>query len=170
MLLKKKKRLYDLEDIEPENQGGNYKQDYDLDIENAADLENVPFALLKAHAIAESSLNPRAFMDENPNKLSSRQGWASRGLMQLLFWPGSTRFEQFGYTSEMLSGGEKLYDPHINTLIAAKLIRANLKSCSGNLRDAVNMYNTGAKESVRIAPGGYVDKVLKYYNTLLGKV
>lgn len=160
-----KQRLYDLKDVLPENQGGNYKTDFDLYFEKSADQYGVPFALLKAHAIAESSLNPKAFMDESKTG-SNRQGWASRGLMQLLFWPKSTRFEKYGFSSTR--SVDDFFDPETNIDVAAQLIRDNLRSCKGNIRDAINMYNTGAKESVRIAPNGYVDKVLGYYNKLIG--
>ena len=162
-------RIFNLEDISPLDQGGSYKRDYDAFFEKSADDHQVPFALIKAHAIAESSLNPRAFRDENPTKRNDRQGWASRGLCQLLFWPGSKRFEQFGYSDKDLAGGELLFDPEINADIAAQLIRANLIACSGNIRDAINMYNTGVKESKRQAPHNYVDKVMNYYNKIIKK-
>lgn len=160
-------RLYDLPDIAPADQGGNFKKDYDLYFESVADETGVPFALLKAHAIRESSLNEAALRDENHSKRTDRIGWVSRGLMQVLFWPGSTRFEQFGYTSKDLNDGALLTNPYINIKVAAKLIAANLKACSGNLRDAVNMYNAGVKESVRVAPLDYVNKVISSYETLI---
>jgi len=160
-------RIYDLEDIDPIDQGGGFKRDYDPQFETAADEHSVPFALIKAHAIAESSLNPRAFRDENPTKRIDREGWASRGLCQLLYWPGSARFAQYGYPASSLNNGEALFDPGVNTDIAAQLIKSNLVACNGNLRDAINMYNTGKKESVYKAPMGYVDKVLGYYNKLI---
>ncbi len=163
-------RLYDLDDVDPMNQGGGYKRDYDLIFETVANETGVPFALLKAHAIMESSLNPRAFRDENPSKRTDRVGWASRGLMQVLFWPKSTRFEQFGYTAKDLQDGEKLFDPYTNVRVAAALISANLKAVGGNLRDSINMYNAGVKESVRVAPHNYTDKVQNYYLKILGKV
>lgn len=168
------KKLYDLPDVDPANQGGNYKDDYDVIFESVSKSTGVPFALLKAHAIQESSLNPRAFTDENPQKTADRSGWASRGLMQILAWPGTTRLVQFGFTSDDLFDSVqgdlgKLYDPYTNVKIGAAIIASNLRSCGGNLRDAVNMYNAGVKESVRKAPLGYVDKVLGYYSTLIGK-
>lgn len=162
-------RIYNLEDVDPINQGGGFKKDYDPEIETAADLHRVPFALIKAHAIAESSLNPRAFRDENPKKEIKKEGWASRGLCQLLYWPTSSRFAQFGYPASALNNGEALFDPGINTDIAAQLIKSNLVACDGNLRDAINMYNTGKKEAQYKAPGGYVDKVLNYYNKIIAK-
>lgn len=160
-------KLYGLVDILPADQGGNFKKDFDYIMESDSVKTGVPFGLIKAHAFVESSLNARAFRDENPDKKASRTGWASRGLMQLLFWPGSTRFEQYGYDSDDLSGGDDLFDPLINIDIGSQLIASNLKACKGNLRDAINMYNTGAKESVRIAPLGYVDKVIKNYELIV---
>ena len=162
-----KKRNYDLDDIDPDSQGGTYKKDYDFIYEANADKYDVPFALLKAHSLQESSINPDAFLDENPQKDPKRVGWASRGLMQLLFWPGSTRFEKYGFSADR--DPDDLYDPSTNVEIAAQLIADNLKSCKGSIRDAINMYNAGVKESVRQAPGNYVGKVLGYYSTLIKK-
>lgn len=164
------KRLYDIDDVDPNEQGGSYKRDYDIFMEAAADEFKVPFALIKAHAIAESSLNPNAFLDENPKKLPQRQGWASRGLMQILWWPGSDRFKKYGYADKDLGlDGIRMFEPNVNVRIAAQLIRDNLQSSKGDVRDAINMYNTGKKESVYPAPNGYTDKVYKYYKTILGK-
>ena len=159
------KRLYDLPDTDASDQGGKYKTDFDLFFMAAADEFGVPFALLKAEALKESSLNPRAFRDENPSQRTDRAGWASRGLMQLLFWPKSTRFEKYGFSSSR--SPDDLYDPYTNIRIAAQLIRDNLNACGGNLRDAINMYNTGKKESQYAAPGGYVNKVISYYEEII---
>lgn len=158
-------RLFNLPDVLPENQGGSYKRDFDVYFESAANEFGVPFALMKAHAIKESSLNPKAFRDENPSKRTDRIGWASRGLMQLLFWPKSTRFEKYGFPAS--SDPDDLYTPYTNIRIAAQLIRDNLNACGGNLRDAINMYNTGKKEAQYAAPGQYVDKVVGYYETMI---
>ena len=166
-LMEIKNRLYDLPDIDPDLQGGNFKKDFDFVFEATADKWQVPFALLKAHAIKESSLNDKAFRDENPTKRKDRIGWVSRGLMQTLFWPGSTRFDKYGYTSEILSDGERLFNPTVNVDVAAQLIRENLKICRGNLRDAINMYNSGKKESVYKAPYNYVDDVIKNYEIII---
>lgn len=160
-------RLYKLPDIEPENQGGSYKKDYDIYFETAADSNGVPFALLKAHAIAESSLNPNAFRDENPTKRADRQGWGSRGLMQILWWPNSERWKKYGYPDKDLGvDGIRMFEPYINIDIAAHLIADNLRACQGSVRDAINMYNTGKKEAQFQAPHNYVDKVLGYYKTI----
>lgn len=162
------KRLFNLKDVDPDDQGGTWKKDYDFVFEASADHTGVPFALLKAHSIMESSLNPKAFLDENPQKNPKRIGWASRGLMQLLYWPNSTRFEKYGFKS---TTGDELFESVINVEIAAKLIADNLRACGGNIRDAINMYNTGKKESALKAPHNYVDRVLSNYETLIkGKV
>lgn len=165
---KMKKRIYGLPDVWPEDQGGNYSKEYDLFFEDIADKYNVPFALLKAHAIQESSLNPDAFMDENPKALEARKGWASRGLMQVLWWPGSERLKPYGHPDSGLGPtGNGLFDPHINIDIGALIIKQNLHSCNGNIRDAINMYNTGKKEAQYQAPYNYVDKVLSNYKILI---
>lgn len=162
-------RLFDLEDIEPENQGGNFKKDYDLIFFHVAEIYKVPFALMKAHAIQESSLNPRAYANENPSGRQDRIGWASRGFMQVLWWPGSNRFAKYGFPDAVLKNGDALYDVETNLKIGAAIIKDNLIACDGNLRDAINMYNTGVKESKRVAPHNYVDRVMKNYNIILGK-
>lgn len=160
-------RLFDLKDIEPDKQGGKFKRDFDRSFERAANLTGVPFALLKAHAIAESSLNASAFRDESGNR-ADRKGWASRGLMQILWWPGSERWKKYGFPDSSLGrDGSVMFEPDVNTEIAARLIRDNLNQVKGNLRDAVNMYNTGKTEAQFKAPFNYVDKVLGYYNTIL---
>lgn len=170
-------RLYNLPDVEPDKQGGNYKRDFDIYFEAAADEFGVPFALIKAHAFRESSLNPKAFRDENPSKRTDRIGWASRGLMQLLFQPYedpkanpkniSARFEKYGFSR--YSNPDELFNPSTNVRIAAQLIRDNLNACNGNVRDAVNMYNTGVKYSTRQAPHNYTENVLQTYSTLVGR-
>lgn len=151
-----------LTDIAPPDQGGGYDQSYDYSFIQARDKWGIPFALLKAHAIAESSLDHTAYRQE-PN------GRASYGLMQILWWAGSDRFKKYGASADYIGDGSVLYDPDRNVDIAAQLIKDNFAACNGNLRDTINMYNTGVKESVRAAPSGYVDKVLKYYGKIIGR-
>ena len=176
---KEKVLLYDLQDVYPDDQGGNYKRDYDIYFESASEEFGVPFALLKAHAIAESSLKPNAFLDENPTKRPDRIGWASRGLMQILWSPlepakgdagiNRERWAKYGYSASDLGiDGIRQFEPNVNVRIAAQLMRDNLNSAKGNIRDTINMYNTGKKESVFPAPNGYTDKVYGYYKKLLG--
>lgn len=160
-------KLYGLKDIEPKDQGGGFKQDSDSSFTRASNLTGVPFALIKAHAIAESSLKPSAFRDESGGR-AERAGWASRGLMQILWWPNSDRFKKYGYPDSVLGAdGGKMFEPDINTEIAAKLIRDNLNSVNGNLRDAINMYNTGKTEAQYKAPYDYVNKVISNYEKIV---
>jgi len=165
-----KKRLYDMPDIDPSLQGGNFKTDYDLLILANADATGVPFALLKAESAHESSLRPSAFLDENPKKLKERQGWASRGLLQLLWWPGSERFKRYGWPDEKLGvDAVRLFEPGVNLEIGAQFMRDNIHACKGNVRDTINMWNTGKKESQLKAPNGYVDKVVANYEKIIGR-
>lgn len=150
-----------IQDVSPENQSGPFDVSYDSYFKQASDTYGVAFALLKAHAIAESSLNPQASRTEPSGKISY-------GLLQILWWTGSDRFKKYGYSADAIGDGSILFDPYVNCTIAAQLIADNYKACKGSLRDTINMYNTGVKESKRQAPGGYVDKVLGYYNKILG--
>ena len=154
-----------LSDVDPAAQGGDFSTDYDAEFLSVSKNRGVPFALLKAHAIQESSLDPNAIRNEPPT--STRPASASYGLMQILWWPGSQRWNKFGMPDDEISDGTPLFGPHVNIDLGAQLIKANLRSCGGNLRDAINMYNAGVKESVREAPGSYVDKVMGYYQTIL---
>lgn len=152
--------LLGLPDISPDSQHGVYIRDYDSYFKVASMQFNVPFALLKAHAIRESSLKPGAFLAD------SRGG--SYGLMQLSWGPGNNRFAGYGYDSDTLGDGQLLYDNTVNTKIAAQLIADNLRRF-GNVKDAINAYNTGVAYSVRIAPMQYTEQVLNYYSTIVGR-
>ncbi len=147
-------------DIEPGSQGGDYDQTYDDSFYSAAMEFHVPFALIKAHAIRESSLKPNAFLADN------RGG--SYGLLQLSWGPGNERFAAYGYSSFLLDDGQMLYDPLVNSRIAAQLIKDNLKRF-GNVKDAINAYNTGVAYSKRAAPVHYTEDVLKYYSEIVGR-
>ncbi len=150
-----------LPDVEPENQGGTYKVLHDTAFYEAHLRTGVPFALIKAHAQRESNFDEKAYRYENP-----RQG-ASYGLMQVLWVKGSNRFARWGYTDDDIRDGSLLYLPDVNAFLGAKIIEDNLTRLS--LRDAINAYNTGVAEKVRVAPGNYVNMVLKVYSTLVGK-
>ncbi len=145
-------------DIEPSEQGGVYKIDYDGVFESARDKTGVPFALLKAHAVRESNLYANAFRQEPSGK-------ASYGLMQVLWWKNSGRFSKWGVSDDDIGDGTLLYQADINCEIGARIVADNLSRLS--LRDAINAYNTGVAESVRVAPGNYVNDVLKIYSTLV---
>jgi soluble lytic murein transglycosylase-like protein len=153
---------FGLPDVDSSDQGGSFSDTFDSAFEAASNRTGVPFALIKAHAIRESALNDGAYRYENP-----RQG-ASYGLMQVLWVDGSDRFADWGYPDSALGmGGSFLYNPTVNAYLGAMIIQDNLKRL--RLRDAVNAYNTGVKESVRRAPGNYVDDVLKNYSLIVGQ-
>lgn len=152
---------FNLADVAPADQGGSFSTQYDDAMMQASFEKSVPFALIKAHAIRESSLRASAYRLEPTGK-------ASYGLMQILWWQNSNRFAQFGFPDDVVRDGSPLYDPGINTKIGAAIIADNLNRL-GNLRDAINAYNTGVRESIREAPGNYVDDVLSYYETLVGR-
>lgn len=155
-------RLAGLPDVDPLDQGGNFKRTYDKEFKEAAERTGVPFALLKAHAIQESSLNHRAYRQE-PN------GKASYGLMQVLWWRNSNRFKSWGYSDDMIGDGSLLYEPYVNIDIACEIILDNFRVHKNVLRDAINSYNTGRNEATRPAPHNYVNKVLGYYETIIGR-
>lgn len=148
-------------DIDPSKQGGNYSRLYDEVYFHYSQVHSVPFCLIKAHAYRESLQKPQAFRQE-PN------GKASYGLMQVLWWASSQRFQAWGYSDDAIGDGSLLYDPYVNVDIACRIIVDNFR-VHGNLRDATNSYNTGRSEAVRPAPGNYVNDVLKVYETLLGR-
>jgi len=150
-----------LVDVLPENQGGSFSRVFDGDFYAASQEFGIPFALLKAHAIRESALKSSAFRQEPSGK-------ASYGLMQILWWKGSNRFADWGYPDDVIGDGTLLYDSRVNVRIAAQLILDNFHWAGPGLRDVINAYNTGVKESKRVAPGNYVNDVIKYYSTLVG--
>lgn len=154
--------INNLPDIDPSQQSGGFDTTYDSFFQASSQEFGVPFALMKAHSIRESALVSSAFRQEPSGK-------ASYGLMQVLWWKGSNRFAKYGYSDDTIADGTPLYDCTINTRISAQLIKSNL-SGFGNLRDAINAYNTGVRESKRVAPGNYVGDVLNYYSKITGKV
>lgn len=155
--------LSNLPDTTPENQGGDFDTTYDSEMWDAHSKTGVPFALIKAHAIRESSLKSDAYHFDN----SSEGG--SYGLMQVEYNYGDNRFSKYGYPDSAIGEfGDALKDPGVNCYIGACIIRDNLEWLK-NLRDAVNAYNTGVKEGKREAPANYVNDVLGYYSTISGK-
>lgn len=153
---------WSLPDIDSSEQKGVYARDYDDAFEKASHATRVPFALIKAHAIRESSLNPGAYHYDN-----ERSG-ASYGLMQVE-WNKNNRFDKYGYPdSELGRDGSKLYDSEISAMLGAYIIRDNLNWLKGNIRDTINAYNTGSTELNRPAPNNYTDDVIGYYQTLIG--
>lgn len=153
--------LESLPDVDPAFQSGKYNRTHDAVYKYYSERHGVPFALIKAHAIRESLQDPRTIRVEPSTK-------ASYGLMQILWWPNSSRFKNYGYSDDAIGIGEILYDPWVNVDIACHIIKANFKTWP-NLRDAVNAYNTGRDEKTRPAPGNYVNDVIKTYETILGR-
>lgn len=153
--------LSSLPDCKPENQSGSYSRTFDEVYYFFSQRFGIPFCLIKAHAIRESLQDQRAYRQE-PN------GKASYGLMQILWWKNSNRFKSWGYSDDAIGDGSLLYDAWVNVEIACQIIKDNFR-VHGNLRDAVNSYNTGRNEATRPAPGNYVNDVLKTYEKILGR-
>ena len=160
---------WNLPDIDSANQCGVFSTTYDESFEKASGATGVPFALIKAHAIRESSLSPTAYHYDNPTS------GASYGLMQTEWVSGNDRFAKYGFPDSILgSDGSGLYDPDTSAFLGASIIAANLgwldsgKTMQG-LRDTINSYNTGTPESGVPAPANYVNDVLGNYATLLGQ-
>lgn len=149
-----------LVDVTPDDQQGQWKLDYDKSLYRASESTDVPFAVLKAHAIRESALKAAAYRLEPTGK-------ASYGLMQILWWKNSGRFTKWGYSDDDIGDGSLLYDANVNCFLGAKIWRDNWDRMQ-NLRDTINAYNTGVVESKRVAPGNYVNDVLKYYSEIVG--
>ena len=146
----------------------SFSKDYDENFEKAEAQTGVPFALIKAHAVRESSLNPNAYHYDN-----SSSG-ASYGLLQVEWnatGPNANRLIVYGsqFSADQMQNGSALYDPDTNCYLGACIMRDNLNRFKGNIRDAINAYNTGVAESVRAAPDNYVNDVLKYYSEIVGQ-
>lgn len=149
-----------LMDIAPLEQHGSFTTQYDSYFEAASEETGIPFALIKAHAQRESAFNPNAYRLEPSGK-------ASFGLMQILWWAGSARFQKYGYSDDTIGDGSYLYQPGPNCKIAASIMLDNWNQFK-NLRDMINAYNTGVSESSHPAPNNYVNDVLKTYSSLVG--
>lgn len=158
---------WNLPDIDSANQWGSYSTQYDESFEKASGATGVPFALIKAHAIRESSLNPSATHEDNSTE-------SSYGLMQVEWSPVtvSSLYNRLSKYGDAYQGGnitpDLLEDPDTSAFLGASIIRDNLNWLSGNLRDAINAYNTGTTEAKNPAPANYVNDVISYYGTLIG--
>jgi len=150
-----------LPDVDSTQAHDSHSKEFDDAFEMASHATGVPFALIKAHAIRESALKPDAYRYENTTV------GASYGLMQVLWHTGKDKFAKWGYPDEDLGTGDKLFEPDVSALLGAQIIADNLTRLS--LRDAINAYNTGVAESVRVAPNNYVNDVLKYYSQIVGR-
>lgn len=164
-----------LPDIDSANQGGAFDTSYDESFEKAAGATGVPFALIKAHAIRESSLNPNATHSDG-----GTQG--SQGLLQVE-WDSDSgssfydRLSKYGsqYSGENIENGTcSLSDPDTSAFLGASIMADNLNwLCKGGiqgLRDAINAYNTGTTEANHEAPANYVAGVLNNYAAIIGQV
>lgn len=155
---------WSLPDVDPANQAGGFTTALDASIVKASGATGVPFALIKAHGIRESKLDPNAYHFDN-NTVG-----ASYGFLQVEWIRGSNRFTKYGLDDSQLGfDGSFLYNPDQNAFLGASIIRDNLNWLRGNLRDTINAYNTGKKESDVEAPNNYVDDVLSYYSTIVGQ-
>jgi soluble lytic murein transglycosylase-like protein len=118
----------------------------------------VPWQLVAAHAWVESSERPRAYNRES-----------SSGLMQILL-PigrnlGAARHYRAGRLPEWAGAdqlGDRIFDPDINVMLGASLIRENVAAYG--LPRAIAVYNM---DQARLAPIAgpfvnqrYVDKVI----------
>jgi hypothetical protein len=150
-----------LPDIAPADQGGSYSRAYDDAFYVASQKTGIPFAWIKGQSLRENGKqNASAQVFESSNSTYSY------GLMQINWRPGKNRFAFAGYPDDAIGDGSILYDPYVNTLIGASFLKDGWDRF-GNLRDAINQYNTGVAESKRVAPGNYVNDVIRYYSTLV---
>ncbi len=166
-----------LPDIDSSNQGGDFDTTYDEAFEKASGATGVPFALIKAHAIRESSLDPNASHQD-----SSTQ--SSYGLLQIE-WSANMSSSLFNRLSKygsqysganIAAGASVINDPDTNAFLGACIIKDNLNWLTPNgkngmqgLRDAINAYNTGTTESKHPAPVNYVNDVLAYYSKIINQ-
>ena len=134
-----------------------------IHLNEAAQLHSLDPALVVAVAAAESSFKPDAV---------SQRG--AVGLMQVM--PSTA--EQYGVgvlTRE--NAGKVLLDPQINAEIGSRHLASLMRTFDGDLELALAAYNSGEgavmKHGRRIPPfletQKYVFKVMRYYQTLIGR-
>lgn len=166
---------WNLPDIDSSNQEGGYDTSYDESFEKASGATGVPFALLKAHAIRESSLNPNASHQDTDSE-------SSYGLMQVEWSTdeNSTLFNRLSKYGSQYQGSNldiaMLSEPDNNCFLGASIISDNMgwlnpggRNGLQGLRDVINAYNTGVAETTREAPANYVNDVIGYYQKLIGQ-
>jgi transglycosylase-like protein with SLT domain len=167
---------WNLPDIDSANQAGGFDTTYDQSYEKASGSTGVPFALIKAHAIRESSQNPTATHADTATN-------SSYGLLQVE-WSTDTssslynRLQKYGviqFSGSALSP-TVLEDPDTSAFLGASIIADNLnwltpggKNGLQGLRDTINAYNTGTTEAKIEAPANYVNDVMNYYQQILGE-
>lgn len=121
------------------------EQDYLPIVQQAADDNEIPVALLLAHAKQESNFDSNARRDERD---SNGNIWdSSFGLVQLLL--------RTAQSLDPEATPEKLFDPAYNLNLAAQLISNNLDRYNGNVKDAIAAYNSGSNK--KNAQGQYVN-------------
>ena len=144
----------------------------------------IPKLLLKAVAMTESSLNPRAYRYEEGfwlKYMKDKPEWAHRdpkevsasyGLMQVLYSTAA----MFGFNGP----GEDLYNPVYNIKIGAMVLRARINEVEKNnthirfglwsISIALARYNGGnyknPDEDGKLRNDEYVKKVMKYWYSL----
>lgn len=161
--------------------------DIDLDrvLCGAAKRSGLPKLFLKAVAIVESSLDPRAYrfeqgfwdrylannplwMDKDPQVVS-----ASYGLMQIMF--------VVAYESGFIGTADDLYNPVINVELGAKILAKHLKNVEKEgvhvkyglwpLMVAAARYNGGSggnpDSTGRLRNQQYANKVRRVWNNLI---
>lgn len=114
---------------------------------------------LKAIALQESSLNPRAVNNATP-------GDPSYGLMQISCMPdgqGGCLANEFNLPDWPPSSAAALFDPGTSIHYAAEIMAANLGATGGNMAQAVAMYNSGST----VDPA-YVAGVQHFYSLMGG--
>lgn len=140
---------------------------YETIFEDYGGQYGVSAFLAKAHAIAESSLNPYAYNKEG-----------SSGLMQILLPieknKGALRHFRAGRLPEWegvnASIGGHIFDADYNVMLGMSLMRENIRAYG--LPRAIAVYNNDA--ATRSELNGpfpnqiYVDRVLRYYDQLRG--
>jgi soluble lytic murein transglycosylase-like protein len=138
---------------------------YDDEFQKWATKYGVDWKLLKAHAMAESSLMAGAF---NPEKKGAQDG--SYGLMQIYVVTDALGrvVNRLNVDNWPPAKPEALFDPDYNVQIGAQIVASNIKAWG--MPRAVAVYNNfSARKSPQAGPFPnqvYVDRVLKNYRRL----
>lgn len=142
----------------------NSKTNLDALFQKYAGQTGVPWQLLKAIAMAESSLNPDAINEEGDGV----GGRASRGLMQIL---APQRLNVNGWTGDGPTGGvESLFDPDVNIHIGSQIIRWNMETY-GFYRGIAIYNNWSQRHQSAAGPFSnqyYVDRIVGYFKAYGG--
>ncbi|MDH5188838.1 MAG: lytic transglycosylase domain-containing protein [Rhodospirillaceae bacterium] len=126
----------------------------------------IPWQLLKAVAMRESSLNPLALNEENDGE----GGQASRGLMQILT---PNRLNIIGWSGAYPLGGvNTLFDPDKNIYYGAQILKWNMETYG--LYRGIAIYNNWSQRN-EPANGPfsnqyYVDGIINYFKQYGGDV